>query len=61
MPGASDRSAYPCVVKFGLYSHKLAFFLILCSKDLEFGRFERATAKTLAPDLDIFFNPWEQG
>lgn len=44
--------AYPCIVEFGLYSDKFAFLLVLCSKDLQLGRFERAISWLTVDELD---------
>jgi hypothetical protein len=37
---------YPSEVELGLNANVVAFFLILCAEDLEFGRAQRAIGKT---------------
>lgn len=42
--------SYPGIVEFGLDAYVVAFFLVLCSQDLEFGGAQRTV--TIAESVD---------
>ena len=46
--GKKEQTTYPGIVEFGLDADIVAFLFILCTKDLEFCRLQRANGRVVS-------------